>query len=197
MAFSVSWITPLVVGAVVDRNPTATKDLCLKLNRFVAEAREALRSLQGDHTQLIEVDGLPKATSLRIDEKLLDCLPEDMFVDFAGQGRLRWHRGVAHPILAGIEASYAAEQGRGWFEHGESAKAALLLPHTSKGFNVVDDTCSCKSSLPSPSYMAISELVSLSHISHPQSEWAAGPSVTSSSAFSPSWPRWASLPWIY
>lgn len=138
MGFAVSWITPLVVGAVVDRNATATKDLRLKLNRLFEEAREALRSMQGGYDQLMLIDGLPMHTSLHIDGVVLESLPEDVVVDFAGQGRLRWHRSVAHPILAGIERSYAAEHGRGWYGHGECAKAALLLPNTGDGFCVVD-----------------------------------------------------------
>lgn len=138
MGFAVSWITPLVVGAVVDRNATATKDLGLKLNRLFAQARTALRSMHGNYEQLMLRNGLPKHVSLHVDNVVLESLPEDLFVSFAGQGRLRWYRSVAHPILAGIERSYAAEQGRGWFEHGEYAKAAMLIPDTTNGFCVVD-----------------------------------------------------------
>lgn len=138
MGFAVSWITPLVIGAVVHRNAIATRDLRWNPNRILNLARDALRSLNGNYIPVIEVDGLPKSAGLRIDNKLLDDLPDEMFAEFAGQGRLRWHRGVAHPILAGIETSYAAEQGRGWFEQGEPAKVALLLPYADEGFRVMD-----------------------------------------------------------
>lgn len=138
MGFAVNWITPLVIGAVVDRNAIATRDLRWNLNRILNLAREALRSLDGDYIPLVEVDGLPKSAILLINDELLEDLPEEIFAEFAGQGRLRWHRGVAHPILAGIEKSYAAEHGRGWFEHGEPAKAALLLPYADGGFRAMD-----------------------------------------------------------
>jgi len=138
MGFAVSWITPLVVGALVDRNAIATKDLRSNLNWIFAGAREALGPLHGQCNKIVEVDNLPKGSHLHISDKVLDSLPEDIFAEFAGQGRLRWHRGVAHPILTGIEMSYAAEQGRGWLEHGSPAKAAMLIPHGDKGFNVVD-----------------------------------------------------------
>jgi hypothetical protein len=94
--------------------------------------------LHGQYDKIIEVDGLPKGSHLHIRDKLLESLPEDIFAEFAGQGRLRWHRGVAHPIFTGIEKSYAAEHGRGWLEHGSLARAAMLIPYGEKGFNVVD-----------------------------------------------------------
>jgi len=138
MGFAVSWITPLVVGAVVDRNAIATKDLRSNLNWIFAGAREALNMLHGQYDKILEVDGLPKGSDLHLSDKLLDSLPEDIFAEFAGQGKLRWHRGVAHAILAGLERSYAAEHGRGWLEDGELARAAMLIPYGEKGFNLVD-----------------------------------------------------------
>lgn len=138
MGFAVSWITPLVVDALVDRNAIATRDLRSNLNRIFAGALEAARSLHGHYNKIVEIDHLPKGSELHIDTKLLDSLPEDIFAEFAGQGRLRWHRGVAHAIRTGIEKSYAAEHGRGWLEDGELARAAIMIPHGDNGFNVVD-----------------------------------------------------------
>lgn len=138
MGFAVSWVTPLVIGALVDRNAIATRDLRSNLNWIFAGAREALKLLHGQYNKVIEVDGLPKGSDLHISDKVLDSLPEDIFAEFAGQGRLRWHRGVAHAVLAGLEKSYAAEHDRGWLEHGELARAAMLIPYGGKGFNVMD-----------------------------------------------------------
>lgn len=138
MGFAVSWITPLVVGALVDRNAIATKDLRSNLNWIFAGALEGIRLLQGQYNKIVEVDNLPKGSNLRVDAKLLGSMPEDIFTEFAGQGRLRWHRGVAHAILTGIEKSCASEHGRGWLEDGELARVAMLIPHGDKGFNVVD-----------------------------------------------------------
>lgn len=40
---------------------------------------------------------------------------------FAGQGRLPWHYGVAHSILAGIETTFVAKEGRNWLRDENSA----------------------------------------------------------------------------
>ena len=138
MGFAVSWITPLVIGALVDRNAIATRDLRSNINWIFTGAREALRSLGGEYSRVIEIDGLPKDSHLHLNDKLLGSLPEDIFAEFAGQGRLRWHQGVAHAILNGLERSYVAEHGRGWLKNGELARAAMLLPYGDKGFNVMD-----------------------------------------------------------
>jgi hypothetical protein len=47
MGLAVSWITPLVVGALIDRNAIATKDLRSNLNWIFAETRKALILLHG------------------------------------------------------------------------------------------------------------------------------------------------------
>ncbi|KAK3621762.1 hypothetical protein LTR56_009721 [Elasticomyces elasticus] len=139
MGLAVSWITPLVMGAVVDRNPTATKDLRVKFNRFWQEVRDALRDLQAEPKLL---DGASDETEISQMPELGDCdlgaLPDEIFVDFAGQGRLRWHRGIAHPILTGIEKSHAAAHGRGWFNDQALARKALLVPFGPHGFRVSD-----------------------------------------------------------
>jgi hypothetical protein len=138
MGFAVGLITPLVVGALIDRKTITAPDLCFQFNQFFSQARDLLVSMESAYEPIIAIDDLPKNAELVKDSKLLDALPDDLFEEFAGQGRLRWYRGVAHPILAGIERSYAAEADRGWLEHSKVAKAALVLSHTRKGFNVVD-----------------------------------------------------------
>jgi len=135
MGFAVSWITPLVIGAVVDRNPTATKDLRQKFNRFFGQARRSLQTKEGTQAVFNQAMHVTKTMTYDVDDVVLSLLPDEVFVDFAGQGRVRWHKGIAHPIL---ERSFAAERGRGWLDEGPSAMAALLLPHGSKGFKVVD-----------------------------------------------------------
>jgi hypothetical protein len=138
MGFTVSWITPLVIAAVVDRNPTATKDLSEKFNRFIREVRNDLRRPEGKQALADESKGLCQGANTDIDEAVLETLPEDFFIDFAGQGRLRWHRGVAYPILAGIRAAFSSRYGRGWLNDEASAKSALLLPLGGRGFSMFD-----------------------------------------------------------
>ena len=123
-----SWVPTLVIAGVVDRNPTATRDLCAKFNNFLAmvsgiiretKARQAVNreaGLDGDMAHL-DLDGVM-------------VLPGPYFTMFAGQGRVRWHAMVAPPILAGIER-LIAERGRGWLENGQLAKSVMLKPHGS------------------------------------------------------------------
>ena len=47
---------------------------------------------------------------------------DQFFTDFAGQGRIRWHYGVAHPLLCSFEDSFMAERGRGWLKDANSAR---------------------------------------------------------------------------
>lgn len=58
---------------------------------------------------------------------------DETFVTFAGQGRVRWHYGAAHPILSDIENSYLAEQGRWWLRDEEEARLRLVLGQVDKG----------------------------------------------------------------
>ena len=50
----------------------------------------------------------------------------DFFTRFAGQGRIRWHYGVAHSILTGIEDSFVADYGRDWLRNAEKARTKLV-----------------------------------------------------------------------
>lgn len=56
----------------------------------------------------------------------------DLFIDFAGQGRLRWHYGCAHSILTSIERSWIAEQRRPWLAYEEEARLWLVLGDPSR-----------------------------------------------------------------
>ena len=47
---------------------------------------------------------------------------EHFFTEFAGQGRIRWHYGVAHPLLCSFEDSFMAERGRGWLDNANRAR---------------------------------------------------------------------------
>ena len=63
----------------------------------------------------------------------------DFFTRFAGQGRIRWHYGVAHPIIAGIEDSFVADYGRDWLRNAEQARTKLVKgPLRITGLNYFD-----------------------------------------------------------
>lgn len=110
MGLALSWTPPLVIASVVDRNPTATKDLRQKFNGLLADVRQMLDleiELRGSESNNSEE---PTGNVHRLVEEL----PEEVFVEFAGQGRVHWHRGVASSIIASVE-EYAESRGnRDW-----------------------------------------------------------------------------------
>jgi hypothetical protein len=138
LGFALCWITPLVVASVVDRNPTAIKDLKGKFNRLLRDVRLAMQSPEAQQALSNEIGAGPDNLINSAGIEAMASLPDEFFIDFAGQGRLRWHTGVAHPILAGIERSFAAEYGRGWLSQEMHAIRALLLVHGKKGFRIFD-----------------------------------------------------------
>jgi hypothetical protein len=116
----------LVIAAVIDRDMTAIRDLRELLNPLLREVRDAPQD-EGIRRELYRTAGL-SSKALLTDSLNLASLPDDFFVQDAGQGRIRWHRGVAFPILAGIEKNFAAQHGRGWLLVQPEAMQALLRP---------------------------------------------------------------------
>lgn len=55
-----------------------------------------------------------------------DFYRNGFFTQFSGQGRTRWHYGVAHPILAAMESTYVATSGRGWLADSVAARAVIV-----------------------------------------------------------------------
>ena len=55
-----------------------------------------------------------------------DYFREDFFTRFSGQGRVRWHCGVAPSILAGIEKTPITRYGRGWLADSYKARTILV-----------------------------------------------------------------------
>lgn len=103
-----------------------------KLARAARDEDERRGSESNEEGQLLQHIGDIEANKLG-DDKLEDQafkieMPRPLawgfFEDFAGQGRIRWHYGAAHPILAGIETiildksrhSRSGRNGRNWLE---------------------------------------------------------------------------------
>lgn len=99
----------------------------VKLNSLLNHSRHAL------------LDGIIRETyreRINASEEYFNwtgVLSEQIFVDFfthfAGQGRVRWHYGVAHPLLCSFENSFLAERGRGWLDDADSARTAMREHH--------------------------------------------------------------------
>lgn len=121
-----AWFPVFLVATIVDRNPVGTDRMRRKLNRFLDVVRLALLNSASRQAFLIESnrteDDVSWTTALEVD----DLYREGFFTQFAGQGRIQWHYGVAHPILAGMESNYLAPHGRNWLQDIEKARQEII-----------------------------------------------------------------------
>ena len=117
---------------MVDRNAVAASRICSKLNRLLASVRNALvdDELRATYGGLIN-RGPESFNWIKIlrDEKF-----DSFFTEFAGQGRIRWHYGVAHPLLCSFEDSFMAEDGRGWLPKDNADRARTFVRVSKSGF---------------------------------------------------------------
>ncbi|KAJ4321392.1 hypothetical protein N0V94_002929 [Neodidymelliopsis sp. IMI 364377] len=126
-----AWFPILILGSIVDRNPIAADAIRIKLNTLVDHVRHALRDKQHREDFINSFRDQPKFEDLRAEVEGLATLSvgEDMknfFQEFAGQARVRWHYGAAHPILSDIENCYIADKGRNWLADEAEARASLV-----------------------------------------------------------------------
>ena len=130
MGLLLTWLPVLILCSIVDRNPIQPESMRIKLNKFVDAVRKALLNPELRNTYIKET-GRARKSFIWTDILQQDNLfQEDFFTRFAGQGRIRWHYGIAHDILAGIEASYVAKHGRNWLKNVEEARSALVTGPT-------------------------------------------------------------------
>ena len=126
MGLLLSWLPVLILISIIDRNPVATDAVKELLNDFVDKVRIALldESLRAHYLGSIKLTESDLTWTENIRPILNTNLKRQFFSHYAGQGRVRWHYGVAHPILANIEENILADKGRGWLED-LSSKAGL------------------------------------------------------------------------
>ncbi|KAF2769233.1 hypothetical protein EJ03DRAFT_97352 [Teratosphaeria nubilosa] len=99
-----AWLPVLIMCSIVDRNPVSADDVRKKLNRLVDHVRKSLTDpvVQSMFINTIENNGERADMRRRIEDVGDKCsLVQDVpfFEQFAGQGRVRWHYGAAHPTL--------------------------------------------------------------------------------------------------
>jgi hypothetical protein len=127
LGLMLSWIPVFIIGSIIDRNPMSSDDIRLRLNDLLDRVRLALLNTELRDTYIRDtgraVDDFQWTQALENH----DYFSESFFADFAGQGRSRWHYGVAHPILAGIETAYVADYGRDWLRNPERARTAMVV----------------------------------------------------------------------
>ncbi|KAA6413711.1 MAG: hypothetical protein FRX48_02072 [Lasallia pustulata] len=123
-----AWLPVLILCSIVDRNPAAADSTRLKLNRLLDRVRIALLDRDLRHTLQKDLASrsyhdLGWTQELESD----DYSHGEFFTRFAGQGRKRFHYGVAQPILAGSEATFMADRGRNWLQNAQLARTELIL----------------------------------------------------------------------
>ncbi|KAH9818569.1 hypothetical protein Tdes44962_MAKER05334 [Teratosphaeria destructans] len=138
-----AWLPVLIMCSIVDRNPVSADDVRKKLNRLVDHVRKSLTDpvVRNMFINTIEDNGERSDMRRRIEDVGDKCsLMQDVpfFEQFAGQGRVRWHYGAAHPILCDIEDAYIAEAGRHWLRNEAQARTFLVLGKRTGGLDWLD-----------------------------------------------------------
>ena len=122
-----AWLPILILASIVDRNPLAANSILMELNSYLDDVRSALLDPGLRNTYIRDTGRTQEDfawTDALNDE---DFFRQDFFTQFAGQGRVRWHYGVAHPILEGIERAFMADWGRNWLKEPDRARTLLVL----------------------------------------------------------------------
>jgi hypothetical protein len=125
-----AWFPVLIMGSIVDRNPIAAEAIRKRLNTLVDHVRNALHDEQNRTAFVDTFRDQADYEQLKIWVQNVENKGKymyDFFEDFAGQARIRWHYGAAHPILSDIENCYIASRGRNWLANEHEARASLVL----------------------------------------------------------------------
>jgi hypothetical protein len=125
-----AWFPILIMGSIVDRNPIAAEAIRLKLNTLVDHVRHSLQNEDHRNHFINTFRDQHNFTQLkaRVERVALGSDDEyEFFKEFAGQARVRWHYGAAHPILSDIEDCYIAKIGRNWLADEKDARSNLVL----------------------------------------------------------------------
>lgn len=127
MGCLLGFVPVLITTSIVDRNPVSAASIRLELNSLLDDVRSALLNPALRNTYMAATGRTQEDFEWTNALNNHDFFHQDFFTQFAGQGRVRWHYGVAHPILAGIESSFMADYGRDWLRDPDRARTAMVL----------------------------------------------------------------------
>ncbi|KIW02554.1 uncharacterized protein PV09_06009 [Verruconis gallopava] len=133
-----SWLPILVLCSIVDRNPLSADDVQSKLNALISLVCRSLqdKAIVDEYIQSYCTGQDADEMRQRVRD-IVGCIHHldngNFFVRFAGQGRVRWHYGVAHPILSDLENVWIANHGRDWMRNEFEARNKLVLGSTDRG----------------------------------------------------------------
>ncbi|KAL8928595.1 MAG: hypothetical protein Q9208_001829 [Pyrenodesmia sp. 3 TL-2023] len=121
-----AWLPCFLIATIVDRNPVGADRIRRKLNEFLEDTRVALLDSEVRRSFLRDSGRNEVDLALISLPEMDDLYRDGFFTRFAGQGRTRWHYGVAHPILAAMEGKDVAASVRGWLANTNDARAAII-----------------------------------------------------------------------
>lgn len=134
LGFLLGWLPILFLSFIVDRNFTSAEECRKQLNDLISDVRKALAddACRDSYIQTYQNRHSTSEMSAPIDRILrMPQSTQEILVKYAGQGRLRWHYGVAHPILTDMERNFIKNRGRGWLTFNEQdARSNLVLGDT-------------------------------------------------------------------
>jgi hypothetical protein len=136
-----AWLPVLILSSIVDRNPVASNKIRFELNALIDRVRLSLMDDTVKQNYLRTITDVGHQTRMveEVEKRSRACPDlENFFVKFAGQGRKRFHYGVAHPILTDIEQAYIAEKGRNWLANEKEARTILVLGDARGGLDWLD-----------------------------------------------------------
>jgi len=135
-----AWLPVLILSSIVDRNPVAANDILIKLNALLDRVRMSLMDDEVKEAYIRTIADVDRDRMIAKVQATSRACPglEKFFVEFAGQGRKRFHYGVAHPILTDIEQAYIADMGRNWLGNEAEARTNLVLGDETGGLDWLD-----------------------------------------------------------
>lgn len=127
-----AWIPVLILCSAIDRDFISGEEVRLRLNTLINLVIDALNDVEIREEYLAGIQDLPVAAKMSdwlesIAKQINVTDMRDFFVEYAGQGRVRYHYGAAHPILCDIERTYIVARGRAWLTNEREARYNLVL----------------------------------------------------------------------
>lgn len=137
MGLMLSWLPILILCGIVDCGSVSASEMRDEINSFVDLVSRSLRNPLTRRRFLDSFSHWPEFETMKDRVNKISSqshkLQGDFFTSFAGQGRVRWHYGVAHPVLSEIENCHIAEHGRNWLADEEQARISLVLGSPGRG----------------------------------------------------------------
>lgn len=145
MGLLTAWLPVLILCCIVDRNPAASEAVQKALMAHIKLTRETLVSRQERQEALEREEAQPHSRKNSYEAHWTYHLKSNfddwdrLFNRFAGQGRVRFHYGVAQPIIRGIEQTLDMQNGgRGWLSRPYARRNLIDGRGTAKGLALID-----------------------------------------------------------